>query len=169
MVFPCSRLTLRASEIVMDSARKRPVVSRRPQRNITPDATSVRAETKPVFAADSTSTSEESRGRPGRRSVEDRQRAVLELMSGKATVDQVARRMGVLPSTVEGWRQDALAGIKGALSRGNGKSTSAQAMERKLRDLEKVVTTLSIQKCLLENALETERGKRPTEPARSKR
>jgi hypothetical protein len=42
-------------------------------------------------------------------------------------------------------------------------------MERKVRDLEKVVTTLSIQKCLLENALETERGKRPTEPARSKR
>lgn len=42
-------------------------------------------------------------------------------------------------------------------------------MERKVRDLKKVVTTLSIQKCLLENALETGRSKRPTEPARSKR
>ena len=32
-----------------------------------------------------------------------------------------------------------------------------------------IVTTLSIQKCLLENALETERAKRPTGPARSRR
>ena len=94
-----------------------------------------------------------SRARPGRRSVEDRQRAVLELMSGKATVDQLARRLGVLPSTVEGWRDDALAGIEEALRRGGGKSASEQSMERKVRDLEKVVTTLSIQKCLLENAL----------------
>jgi transposase-like protein len=90
-------------------------------------------------------------------------------MSGKATVDQIARRLGVLPSTVEGWRADALAGIEEALRRGTGKGASEQAMERKVRDLEKVVTTLSIQKCLLENALEVERAKRPTEPARSKR
>ncbi len=123
----------------------------------------------PVDEAESSETSEESRARPGRRSVEDRQRAVLELMAGKATVDQLARRLGVLPSTIEGWRADALAGIEEALRRGSGKSSSEQSAERKLRDLEKVVTTLSIQKCLLENALETERGKRPTEPARSKR
>jgi hypothetical protein len=31
-------------------------------------------------------------GRPGRRSVEDRTQAVLELLAGKATVDQLARR-----------------------------------------------------------------------------
>jgi transposase-like protein len=109
------------------------------------------------------------RGRPGRRSVEDRRRAVLELVAGKATVDQIARRLGVLPATVEGWRDDALAGIDEALRRGTGKSAPELTLERKVRDLEKVVTTLSIQKCLLENALDTERGKRPTEPARSKR
>ena len=40
------------------------------------------------------------RGRPGRRSAEDRRRAVLELLGGKATVDQVAVRFGVLPQTV---------------------------------------------------------------------
>lgn len=51
------------------------------------------------------------RGRPGRRTVKERQRAVLDVLAGKATADQVARRPGVLPATVEGWRVDALAGI----------------------------------------------------------
>ena len=38
------------------------------------------------------------RGQPGRRSVEDRRWAVLELLSGKASVDQVATRYGVKPN-----------------------------------------------------------------------
>jgi transposase-like protein len=109
------------------------------------------------------------RARPGRRSVEERQQAVLELMAGKATVDQIARRLGVHASTVEGWRQDALAGVEQALRRGSGKTASELELERKHRDLEKVVTTLSIQKCLLEQALEIERAGRPTGPARSRR
>ena len=109
------------------------------------------------------------RARPGRRTVEERQQAVLELFAGKATIDQVARRLGVNASTVEGWRQDALSGVEQALRRGSGKTAAELELERKNRDLEKVVTTLSIQKCLLENALEVEREKRPTEPARSRR
>ena len=109
------------------------------------------------------------RARPGRRSVEERQQAVLELMAGKATVDQIARRLGVHASTVEGWRQDALAGVEQALRCGSGKTASELELERKYRDLEKVVTTLSIQKCLLEQALDIERAGRPTEPARSRR
>jgi transposase-like protein len=109
------------------------------------------------------------RARPGRRTVEERQRAVLELLGGKATVDQIARRLGVHASTVEGWRQDALVGVEQALRRGSGKSAAELELERKHRDLEKVVTTLSIQKCLLEQALEIERKERPTEPARSRR
>ena len=88
---------------------------------------------------------------------------------GWATVDQIARRLGVHASTVEGWRQDALGGVEQALRRGSGKTATELELERKTRDLEKVVTTLSIQKCLLENALETERAKRPTGPARSRR
>ena len=48
------------------------------------------------------------RGRPGRRSAEERTEAVLELLSGKASVDQIARRFGVRASTVEGWRDQAL-------------------------------------------------------------
>ena len=52
-----------------------------------PSVTSPRAESAPVDETESSQTGGESRARPGRRSVEDRQRAVLELMSGKATVD----------------------------------------------------------------------------------
>jgi transposase-like protein len=109
------------------------------------------------------------RARPGRRTVEERQQAVLELMAGKATVDQIARRLGVHAATVDGWRQDALAGVEQALRRGSGKTAAELELERKYRDLEKVVTTLSIQKCLLEQALDIERAGRPTEPARSRR
>ena len=50
------------------------------------------------------------RARPGRRTVEERQQAVLELFAGKATVDQIARRLGVHASTVEGWRQVSTGG-----------------------------------------------------------
>jgi transposase-like protein len=109
------------------------------------------------------------RARPGRRTVEERQEAVLELMAGKATVDQIARRLGVHASTVEGWRQDAFDGVAQALRRGSGKTAAELELERKHRDLEKVVTTLSIQKCLLEQALEIERAGRPIVPARSRR
>jgi len=111
----------------------------------------------------------DARARPGRRTVEERQQAVLELLAGKATVDQIARRLGVHASTVEGWREDAMGGIAEALRRGSGKTPGELELERKHRDLEKVVTQLSIQKCLLEQALEIEREKRPTGPARSKR
>jgi transposase-like protein len=107
--------------------------------------------------------------RPGRRTVEERQRAVLDLFAGKATIDQIARRLGVHADTVEGWRQDALGGVSEALRRGSGKTPAELELERKNQELEQVVTKLSIQKCLLENALETERAKRPTVPARSKR
>jgi len=41
------------------------------------------------------------RGRPGRRSVGERTGAVVELLSGKATVGQVAFHFGVHPKTVE--------------------------------------------------------------------
>jgi transposase-like protein len=55
------------------------------------------------------------RGRPGRRSVEDRRSAVMELLSGKASVDQLARRYGVKPETIEGWCEEAVEAIDEAL------------------------------------------------------
>jgi transposase-like protein len=101
------------------------------------------------------------RVRPGRRTVEERQQAVLDLFAGKATVDQIARRLGVLPSTVEGWRQDALGGIGEALRRGSGKTARELELEREVKTLEQVVTKTAI--------LDIERDKRPTGPARSRR
>lgn len=109
------------------------------------------------------------RARPGRRTVEERQTAVLELMAGKATVDQIARRLGVLPATVESWRQDALGGIEQALRRGTGKTAREVELERENEKLRKVVTTTAIEKCLLEQALDIERQKRPIAPAKSRR
>ncbi len=106
------------------------------------------------------------RARPGRRTLEERQQAVLELMAGKATVDQIARRLGVHASTVEGWRDDALGGMAEALRRGNGRTPRELELEKKADQLERVVTKLSIQKCLLEQALDIERAGRPTGPAR---
>jgi transposase-like protein len=109
------------------------------------------------------------RARPGRRTVEERQRAVLDLLGGKATVDQIARRLGVLAETVEGWRQDALAGMEESLRRGTGKTPRELELEREVDKLRRVVTSTAIEKCLLEQALDTERQKRPTPPARSRR
>jgi DNA-binding NarL/FixJ family response regulator len=71
------------------------------------------------------------RARPGRRTVEERQQAVLDLLAGKATVDQIARRLGVQASTVEGWREDAMGGIAEALRRGSGKTPGELELERR--------------------------------------
>ena len=109
------------------------------------------------------------RARPGRRTVEERQRAVLDILGGKASVDQIARRLGVHADTVEGWRQDALGGIEESLRRGSGKTPRELELERENDKLKRVVTTTAIEKCLLEQALEIERKKRPTGPARSRR
>jgi transposase-like protein len=111
----------------------------------------------------------EVRARPGRRTAEERQQAVLELMGGKATVDQIARRLGVHASTVEGWRQDALAGMGEALRRGSGQTARELELEKENRQLRHVVTQSAIKAALLEQALEIERQKRPTGPVRSGR
>lgn len=94
---------------------------------------------------------------------------MLELFSGKATVDQIGRRLGVHAATVEGWRQDGLTGVGEALRRGSGKSPRELELERENRDLRAVVTQTAIQKCLLEQALEAERQRRPIVPVRSRR
>jgi transposase-like protein len=58
------------------------------------------------------------RGRPGRRRVDDRKEAVVELLSGKSGVDQLAFRFGVHPKTVENWREVALEGIEHSMGQG---------------------------------------------------
>jgi transposase-like protein len=107
------------------------------------------------------------RGRPGRRTVEERQEAVLDLLAGKASVDQLARRHGVLPATVEGWRQDALVGVAEALRRGTGKTERERELEREVEKLRHVVTETAIERELWKAAAEKERPGRPTGPGRS--
>ena len=102
------------------------------------------------------------RGRPGRRSVEERTGAVLELLAGKASVDQLARRFGVYPATIEKWRQDALEGAATALRQGSGKSPREVELEKRLKDLERAFTDVAIKKELLERFL----SERPTKPGR---
>lgn len=107
-------------------------------------------------------STDERRGRPGRRSVEDRASAVLELLSGKASIDQLARRFGVHPATVEKWRQDALDGMAVALRQGTGKSGRELELEKRIKDLERAFTDVAIKKELLERFL----AERPTRPVK---
>lgn len=107
------------------------------------------------------------RGRPGRRSAVDREEAVLELLSGKASVDQLARRFGVQPETIEGWRTEALEGMRAAMRRGTGRSAREAELERENKLLRATVTDSAIAQALLKRALEEERKARPMEPARS--
>jgi transposase-like protein len=108
------------------------------------------------------SSSGGARSRPGRRSAEDREKAVLELMSGKATVDQLARRFGVQPATVEKWREEALEAVSAAMRRGSGKSARELELEKKLRGLEKAFTDLAIRHELVQRAIEN----RPSRPGK---
>lgn len=105
------------------------------------------------------------RGRPGRRSVDDRTEAMVELLSGKATVDQLAFRFGVNPRTVEKWREVALEGIEQSMRQGSGKTKREVDLERKLRMLERAFTDLAIRHELVERAL----SQRPTRPGKSSR
>jgi transposase-like protein len=109
----------------------------------------------------------ETRGRPGKRSIEEKRQAVLDILSGKATVAQIAKRLCVLPETVESWKEDALAAMAGAFRQGPTQSDEDKKLATENAQLKRVVVKLEMQKELLENALEMERNKRPTRPGRS--
>lgn len=120
-------------------------------------------------AADTTSGSPDvRRGRPGRRSAEDRREAVLQLLSGKASIDQLAMRYGVYPSTIESWRDEALAGIEETFKRGSSKTAREAELEQEKELLTESVTRLTMQVTLLQRAMGID-GARPTRPARSRR
>lgn len=107
----------------------------------------------------------EPRHRPGRRSVADRSQAVLALLAGKATVDQLAARFGVHASTIEKWRDDAIAGIESALRQGTAKPPEQLAVERELAMVKDAFRDLAIRHELVQRALKT----RPSWPAKSSR
>jgi transposase-like protein len=91
--------------------------------------------------------------------------AVLELLGGKATADQLAFRFGVQASTIEAWRQEALVAIERSMRQGSSKPPELLALERKYADLEKSFTRVAIKHELLEREL----SNRPSRPGPSSR
>jgi transposase-like protein len=105
------------------------------------------------------------RGRPGRRSAEERAEAVLQLLAGKASIDQLAFRFGVQATTIEKWREVALEGVAQALRQGTGRSPQEQELGRKLATLERAFTDLAIRHELVQRAV----AERPSRPGKSTR
>jgi len=103
------------------------------------------------------------RARPGRRPAADRTRAVLELLAGKATIEQLARRYGVQPATVEGWRDAAIESINETMRQASQKSPRERDLEKKLHNLEKAFADLAIRHELVQRAMSS----RPSRPGKS--
>lgn len=77
-------------------------------------------------------------------------------MSGKAPVNQVAQRYGVLPETVQGWRDTALEAVSESMRLGlggPGKSSRERELERELTDARHAVTESAIQVALLQKVI----------------
>ena len=89
----------------------------------------------------------------GRRSVDERMKAVVELLSGRATVDQVAFPFGVQPKRVERWREVALDGIEHSMRQDFGKSKGERELERKLGVLGGALRDVGIRHELVERLL----------------
>jgi len=122
--------------------------------------------TKPAPEPPPREPDDTARGRPGRRTVGERKQAVLELLGGKATVDQLARRYGVRAETIEGWRADALDGIADALRRGDGRSARELELERENANLKDALATQTMKAEILERAAKLR--PHPTRPGRSR-
>jgi transposase-like protein len=105
------------------------------------------------------------RARPGRRTAQERRDAVLALLAGKATVDQLARKLGVLPTTVEGWRTEAVGAVEEALRRGTSKTGRELELERENAVLRETVADSTMKLTLLQREMGIK--PRPTRPARS--
>ena len=101
------------------------------------------------------------RGRPGRRTAEDRTQAVLELLSGKASVEQLSQRYGVQPETIEKWREAALEGMSQAMRQGNATTARERELQKDLNALEKAFTKLAIRNEVAERELRKRGTTRP--------
>jgi transposase-like protein len=90
---------------------------------------------------------------------------VLELLAGKATVDQLALRFGVQAGTIERWRELALESVSAGLRQGTARSGHEVDLERQLATLKAAFTDLAIRHELVQKALKD----RPSRPGRSPR
>jgi transposase-like protein len=93
------------------------------------------------------------RGCPQRPSVEAKDKAVLELLAGKATVEQITRRLNVTAATVEDWRAQALQGVSNGL-RYAGRSPREVELERELRSATAALGKAAIYQQILEKKQE---------------
>jgi len=90
---------------------------------------------------------------------------VLQLLSGRASVDQLAQRFGVQGETIERWREQALEGIEGAVRTGNVRSSRELELSRELETPKKAFTRLAMKHELVERALR----ERPSQPGKWRR
>lgn len=102
------------------------------------------------------------RGRPGRRTAEERQKAILELLEGKASVDQVARRYGLHPQTVETWLVEAREAAVATARKKSDKTSRERELEKELAGLKSAFTDLAIRHELVTRAL----ASRPSKPGK---
>jgi hypothetical protein len=92
----------------------------------------------------------------------------MELLAGKASADQLAKRYGVLPATVTGWRDEAIGGIETALRQGDGGSPRERELERRVVELEETLKEVSLKYALASRGVEAWKATaRPTPRRRS--
>lgn len=87
--------------------------------------------------------------------------AIRELLAGKASVDPLAMRFGVHPSTIEKWREEALTAIADAFRK--GPSPEERAFQKEYHALQRAFTDLAIRHELVTRALKD----RPSRPGKS--
>jgi transposase-like protein len=97
--------------------------------------------------------------------VDERTQAVLELLSGKATVDQLAVRFGVQAETIVRWRELAMESVAAGLRQGTARSAHELDLEKQLANLKEAFTDLAIRHELVQRAIKD----RPSRPGRSSR
>lgn len=127
-----------------------------------------------VKAADVDSTAETGgevvRGRPGRRSTSERREAVMSILAGKASVDQVAKQYGVHVATVQGWRDAAVMAVEQAMTLGTGSSPRERELEREVDQLRSALAQATLERAIaMQGVEEWKRASRPSQPARSRR
>jgi transposase-like protein len=145
-------------------ARNRRASRRRQGADIVKSKSSNTPMTEPVDAPEH---GEPVRGRPGRRSLADRREAVLDILKGKASVEQVARRLGVTTDTVEKWQETAVAGVEAALTL-DGPSPRERALDRRVKELEEQLADVSVKYALAQRGVEQwKAASRPTPRRRS--
>ena len=116
------------------------------------------------------SAGEVTRGRPGRRSAAERREAVMALLSGKSSADQLARQYGVHADTVLGWRDAAVSAIEEAMVIGAGESSRERALEREVAQLRSALAQATLERAIaMQGVEEWKRASRPSRPARSRR